>query len=155
MKFFTDNPTNLFLLTLALVSGGLLLFPVLQRRGAKLSPLQATQLINRGKPLVLDVRAADEFAAGHLRESRNIALPELETRIGELDKQKGKPVILVCQNGIRSAKAAALLTKAGFAEVSSLDGGIAAWRAGGLPLARPAEPEAKPVVQLSKKGRRA
>lgn len=133
MKFFLDN---IWLIGLALLSGGALLWPILQRRGVKVSVLQATQLINQGKGVIVDVREPAEFAAGHLRDAKNIPLKELPKRIGELDKFKSKPVITVCQSGMRSAKAAAQLKKAGFNEACSLDGGIAAWQAQGMPIAK-------------------
>ena len=133
MKFIVDN---IFLIGLALISGGALLLPSLQRRGSRLSLLQATQRINQGRTTILDVREPAEFAAGHMRDSKNIPLAELPNRIGELEKSKTKPVIVVCQTGTRSAKAEAQLKKAGFAEVSCLDGGIAAWQAQGLPVVK-------------------
>lgn len=133
MKFLIDN---IWLIALALVSGGALAWPNLQRRGDKVSLLQATQLINQGKAIVVDIREPADFATGHLREARNIPLKELDSRIGELDKFKSKTVIAVCQRGVTSAKAVAQLKKAGFNETVGLDGGIAAWQAQGLPLAK-------------------
>ncbi len=131
VKFFIDN---IFLIGTALLAGGALLWPSLQRRGSKVSLLQATQMINQGKTLLLDVRQAAEFAGGHLRDSRNISLAELPKKVSELDKFKAKPVIVICESGVRSSKATSILKNAGFAEVFSLDGGVAAWQAQGLPL---------------------
>ncbi|WP_292937293.1 rhodanese-like domain-containing protein [Noviherbaspirillum sp.] len=133
MKFFLDN---IWLIGIALISGGALLWPNLQRRGSRVSLLQATQLINQGKAVIVDVREPAEFGAGHLRDAKNIPLKELSNRIGELDKFKSKSVIVVCQSGTRSAKAVAELKKAGFAEAFSLDGGVAGWQAQGLPIAK-------------------
>ena len=136
MKFFVDNIYNVLLLIAVIVSGAALLIPNLLRRGEKVSTLQATQLINQGKTIVLDVRDTAEFAAGHLREARNIPLKELPNRMGELDKLKTRTVIVVCSSGMQSARATGLLSKAGFASVVSLAGGITAWRSQGLPVAR-------------------
>lgn len=133
MKFLIDN---IWLIALVLVSGGALLWPSLQRRGAKVTQLQATQLINQGKAVIIDVRAPAEFADGHLRDARNIPFKDLANRMGELDKFKGKTVIAVCQAGVTSAKAAAQFKKAGFEQAVSLDGGLAAWQAQGLPIAK-------------------
>jgi rhodanese-related sulfurtransferase len=133
VKFFIDN---IWLIALVLVSGGALLWPNLQRRGDKVSILQATQLINQGKTVILDVREPEAFAAGHLRDAKNIPLKELPNRLGELDKFKSKAVIAVCQAGVQSAKAAAQLKKAGFNEAFSLNGGVAAWQAQGLPTTK-------------------
>ncbi len=131
MKFIIDN---IWIIALALVSGGALLLPVLQRRGAKLSQLQATQLMNQGKTLILDVRSAEEFGSGHLLNAKHIPLGELGSRMKEIEKSKNSTVIAVCDHGIRSSSAATLLTKSGFAQAFSLDGGISAWKSQGLPL---------------------
>jgi rhodanese-related sulfurtransferase len=133
VKFILDN---IFLLGMLLISGGALLLPALQRRGAKVSVLQATQMINQNKPLVLDVRETTEFTAGHLRDSKNIPLAALPAKLAELEKFKSKPVVVLCQNGVRSAKAASLLKAAGFNEAFSLDGGLAAWQAQGMPTTK-------------------
>lgn len=133
MKFIIDN---IFLFGLVVVSGAALLWPILQRRGARISLLQATQLINQGKTLILDVRDGAEYAAAHVRDSRNIPQNELSKRVAELEKFKAKAVIVVCASGLRSAKATAQLKRAGFNEVYSLDGGLAAWQAQGLPTVK-------------------
>jgi rhodanese-related sulfurtransferase len=133
VEFFQEN---MWLFGLVLLSGGALLWPHLQRGGSKVSPLQATQLINRGKTLILDVREPAEFTAGHLREAKNIPLKELPKRLGELEKFKSKAVVVICQSGIQSSKATAQLKNAGFNEVYSLGGGIAGWLAQGLPTVK-------------------
>ena len=133
MKFLIDN---IWLIAMALLSGGALAWPSLrQSGGSRLSLLQATQLINQNKAVIVDVRKPEEYAAGHLRDARNVPLQELSNRTGELDKFKGKTLIMVCQSGATAAKAAGLLKKAGF-EAASLEGGIAAWQAQGLPLTK-------------------
>lgn len=131
MKFIIDN---IWLILLALVSGGALLWPSLNRGKHALSTLQATQLLNQGKTVVLDVRTPEEFAKGHLRAALNIPLQELDSRLGELDK--GRAVLVMCASGVRSAKGAAQLRRAGFADVHSLDGGFAAWQTQGLPTTK-------------------
>ncbi len=133
MKFILDW-NNLILIAMAVVSGIALLLPVLQRRGARVSQIQATQMMNQGKTLVLDVRSAEEFASGHLPKAKNIPLPELAQRIAELEKSRNNVVITVCKSGVRSASAASVLTKAGFAQVFSLEGGTDSWREQGLPI---------------------
>lgn len=133
MKFLIDN---IWLIGIALISGGALLWPNLQRRGGKVTTLQATQMINQGKAVIVDVREPAAFASGHLRDAKNIPLKELSNRVSELDKAKSKAVIAVCQSGAQSARAAAQLKKAGFNEAVSLDGGVAAWQAQGLPIAK-------------------
>jgi predicted sulfurtransferase len=85
VKFLIDN---IWLIALALVSGGALLLPTLQRGGARVSLLQATQMLNQGKSVVLDIRDQADFAAGHIRDARHIPLKELKSRISELEKFK-------------------------------------------------------------------
>lgn len=133
MKFIIDH---IFTVALVLISGGFLLLPALQPRGKRASALQVTQIINRGKSTVVDVRTPEEFAAGHLRDAKNIPLADLGTRIGELEKSKGRSVVVVCQTGARSDKAVRQLAAAGFDDVVSLDGGLTAWQAAGLPVAK-------------------
>nr|WP_315468550.1 rhodanese-like domain-containing protein [uncultured Undibacterium sp.] len=133
MNFISDN---LLLLSIAIISGGALLLPSLQRRGARVSQLQATQYMNQGKTLVLDVRSAEEFATGRLPNSKNIPLKELESRIKEIEKSKANVVITVCASGVRSSSAVSILNKAGFEKTFSLDGGVAAWQSQGLPTVK-------------------
>jgi rhodanese-related sulfurtransferase len=133
VNFILDN---LFLVGLVVLSGGALLLPALLPKGKRASSLEVTQLINRGKTVILDVRETAEFAAGHLRDAKHIPLGELASRIGELDKQKAKSIIIVCQTGARADKAARILAAGGFEDVVTLDGGQAAWVAGGLPTTK-------------------
>jgi len=133
LKFVSDN---IFLVAVALVSGAMLIWPAVRRGagGASVSTLQATLLINQQNALVLDVREAAEYEKGHLLNARNIALGELEARAAEIEKYKAKPVIIVCETGNRSGRAAAALRRHGFEQVFTLGGGIGAWKQAGLPL---------------------
>ena len=127
---------NIFLVAVAIVSGIAFVVVSLRSGGGKnsLNTTQATLLINREDAQVVDVREPDEYAAGHLPESRNIPLGKLEERLGELDKFKDAPLILVCKTGARTVGACKRLEKLGFSRVHALDGGIDVWRAAGLPL---------------------
>ena len=131
MKFIIDH---IFLFAIVIISGGALLWPLLSLRGKRATVLEVTQLINRGKTIIVDVRSAEEFATGHLPDAKNIPLPELAKRLSELEKFKTRPIVVVCQKGSRSATAVGLLGKAGFAEATSLEGGIDEWKKQGLPL---------------------
>lgn len=131
MNFITDN---LFLIAIALFSGGALFLPSLVRRGARVSVLQATQHMNQSKTLILDVRSNAEFATGHLQNAKNIPLPELDARIKEVEKSKSNIIITVCESGIRSASALSILSKAGFDQAFSLEGGMSAWKTQGMPV---------------------
>jgi rhodanese-related sulfurtransferase len=133
VKFIIDH---IFTVALVLISGGALLWPALQPRGKRASALQVTQLLNRGKTTIIDVRTPQEFAVGHLRDAKNIPLADLAARIGELEKSKSRAVVVVCQSGARADKAVRQLAAAGFNDVVSLDGGLTAWQAAGLPVAK-------------------
>jgi rhodanese-related sulfurtransferase len=82
--------------------------------------------------LLVDVRTAQEFAAGHIAGAVNIDVQTLPARIRELPTDR--PVILYCRSGKRSATAAQILRRAGYNNVRDL-GGILEWSAQGLPLA--------------------
>ena len=133
MKFILDH---ILIVAIVVLSGGALLWPLLQPRGKRSSSLEVTQMINRGKSLILDIRDGADFAKGHLRDAKNIPLADLATRMAELDKFKSKTVIVVCQTGVRADKAVRQLTAAGFTDVTSLDGGLTAWQAAGLPTTK-------------------
>ena len=126
---------------MALGSGGALIAMSMRRPGGRggVTPTQATLLINREDAQVIDVRGSDEYVSGHLPDSRNIPLEQLEARAGELEKFKDTPVILVCQTGARSSGACKQLEKLGFTKVNNLDSGIAGWRSAGLPLKKGAK----------------
>jgi rhodanese-related sulfurtransferase len=132
MEFINQN---ILLISLVVVSGLGLLWPLLA--GAKpneLSPVLATQLINREDAQIIDVRDAAEFAAGHLPNARNIPLDKLAERVGEIEKFKEQAILVCCTAGMRSAKGCAELGKLGFAKVNSLAGGVDAWVAAGYPI---------------------
>jgi rhodanese-related sulfurtransferase len=83
---------------------------------------------------MVDVREPAEFNAGHAPNAKNIPLAQLDKRIGELDKFKSRPLVVVCQTGGKSHAATAALRKAGFAEVVVLAGGIGAWQQASMPV---------------------
>jgi len=127
---------NILLFVMALISGAMLLWPLLQKRGSKVSILQATQLFNQGKTLFLDVREEDEFAKGHVREAKNVPLKQLADKVGDLAKFKAKTVVVMCATGVQSSKAAAQLKAAGFETVHIMEGGVTAWQTQGMPVVK-------------------
>jgi rhodanese-related sulfurtransferase len=132
VKFILDN---WMLVSVALASGGLLLWPML--KGATeggLTSAAAVQLINREKAVVIDVCEADEFAAGHVGGAKHIALNQLEERLPTVVKNKTLPLILVCQSGARSGRAVAIAKKLGYEKAQSLAGGLGAWKSANLPI---------------------
>ena len=135
MKFIIDN--WLLILT-ALVSGGMLAWPALTRKGTDgVSTHQAVMLINREKAVVLDVCDPGEFAAGHALGAKNVPLANLQAS-NALPKNKSLPVVVVCQNGARASKAVAILRKLGYERATALNGGMSAWREAHLPVEKAA-----------------
>ncbi|MCC6609582.1 MAG: rhodanese-like domain-containing protein [Burkholderiales bacterium] len=132
MKFVIDN---ILLVVTALVSGGLLLWPMVRRGtgGPWVTATQAVQLINKEDALVLDIREAPEYSAAHILNARNIPLKDLAARAKEIEKFKQKPVIVACDSGSRSGAAVTVLKQQGFANVHNLSGGLGAWQQAGLP----------------------
>lgn len=123
------------LIAIAVASGSLLLWPVLQGAAmAGLDPAGAVQLINREKGVVIDVCEPAEFAAGHVGGAKNIPLGDLESKLAGAVKNKALPLILVCQSGARAARAVAIAKKLGYEQAQSLGGGLASWRAANLPV---------------------
>jgi rhodanese-related sulfurtransferase len=87
--------------------------------------------VAEGGATVIDVREADEYAAGHVPGARLLPLPQLAARARELDT--AAPVYVVCQSGNRSKVAVDLLTSLGF-DATNVAGGTAAWRQAGKPV---------------------
>jgi rhodanese-related sulfurtransferase len=120
---------------MALVSGALLLWPVLQRgrQGGAISANEAVRLINREKAVVIDVCEPAEYAAGHVAGSRNVPLSKLDGA-NNLPSNKALPLVVVCATGARATRAVAQLRKAGHANAQALAGGLRAWREANLPV---------------------
>ncbi|MGL4544673.1 MAG: rhodanese-like domain-containing protein [Plesiomonas sp.] len=98
---------------------------------------RATQLLNRENAVAVDIRSPDDYRKGHIVDSINM-LPSAikDNNLGELEKHKAQPVIVVCATGMTARSAAENLHKLGFTQVSVLSEGISGWSAAHLPLAR-------------------
>jgi len=130
---------NIFLVGVCVASGAMLLWPLITRAvsgGGDVSALEAVQLINRRDAIVLDVRDAADYAAGHIANARHIPAAEIAKRADELSKFRERPILVSCQSGTRAAGAASQLRKLGFKEVFPLKGGVLGWQQASLPLER-------------------
>jgi rhodanese-related sulfurtransferase len=96
-------------------------------------PTDAVRLMNSGA-LVIDVRAADAFALGHIIDARHIPQAELAAQADGLKKYREKPVIVCCDSGATSGASAAILKGLGFTKAVNLRGGLSAWKQDNLPL---------------------
>jgi rhodanese-related sulfurtransferase len=81
---------------------------------------------------ILDVRTPEEWNEFHVPGSTLIPITELPNRVAEVPKDK--EVVVVCRSGNRSATGRDLLLKAGYPQVTSLAGGLTAWRSAGKPV---------------------
>jgi len=130
---------NWMLIVVFLASGGMLVWPVVQRRLSPVKELgthELTRLMNDRNPVLLDVRETKEVEGGKLPNALHVPLSQLTARSADLSSMTSRPVVAYCARGTRSAAAARSLSKLGFKEIYSLRGGIAAWRAAGLPVAK-------------------
>ncbi|MEN2767993.1 rhodanese-like domain-containing protein [Ornithinibacillus xuwenensis] len=73
----------------------------------------------------IDVRTPGEYKANHRKPFKNIPLSNLASKVGNLEKEK--EIVVICQSGMRSAKAAKMLKKQGFQKISNVRGGMSAW----------------------------
>jgi rhodanese-related sulfurtransferase len=84
--------------------------------------------------VLIDVRETEEWTTGHAASALHISRGVLEGRIEAAVPDKDKRIILYCAGGARSALAAESLQRMGYLNVYSLDGGMAACKAAGLPM---------------------
>jgi len=87
----------------------------------------AAQLIRDKKAVVFDVRTSAEYAAGRIPKAAHVPLRQLPHKLDDLKKYKGRPIVVSCRTGSRSASACAYLAENGFEEVYNLKGGLRAW----------------------------
>jgi rhodanese-related sulfurtransferase len=102
---------------------------------SSIAPADAVRLVNSGA-LVVDLRDAKDFEAGHIIEARHVPAAEVATRADSLKKYKDKPVLVYCDNGMASSAGTRALQAQGFAKVVALRGGLQAWRQDNLPLVK-------------------
>lgn len=102
----------------------------------QLTPQQATMLINRQEPMIVDVRDINHYMTSHIANALNIPFVDLPQGHGRLEQHKDKPILLVCAQGNQALQAAAILKKQGYQQINILKGGMQAWQSEGLPLAK-------------------
>lgn len=105
------------------------------KSGASLSVHGVTQLLNREEAVLLDVRDQAEFKEGHIVDAINIPHSSVAGRINELDKYKGKVIIIADKLGQHSGAAGRLLGDAGF-DIRRLQGGMSEWSSQSLPVVK-------------------
>jgi rhodanese-related sulfurtransferase len=132
-------PTHLTEALRTNMTGGKTVAQLLAEAAAKVPFMSLSELnlrvANSGTSLVvLDVREKDAFEAGHVPGARHLPRGQLELRINEVLPDPTTRVVTICEFGKISTLAAATLRDLGFLRAAALDGGMKAWRDGGLPI---------------------
>ncbi|ABM38136.1 rhodanese-like domain-containing protein [Polaromonas naphthalenivorans] len=110
-------------------------------RVQEISIADAEQAIGEAD-LLLDVREADEYAAGHLSGAVHISRGMLEFKLSSNPalQPRDLKIVLYCKTSGRAALSAAALHEMGYLNVQSLAGGFDAWVAAGKPVVKPQPP---------------
>ncbi|HEY7928987.1 MAG TPA: rhodanese-like domain-containing protein [Steroidobacteraceae bacterium] len=135
LEYTSHNPWPVALAAITFVA---VLFYELRLRThntASVLPQDAIRLMNQGAT-VLDLRAQQAYADGHINGARHFEVSQILEAPDSLKRYKERPLILYCDRGPVAAAAVRTLSRQGFTKVFTLRGGLAAWRAEKLPLAR-------------------
>lgn len=100
-------------------------------------PLDVKSFIEAKKPVVIDIRRPEEYAAGHLEAAAmqlDYYAPDFKEQLSRLDK--GASYLIYCRSGHRSGLALAIMKDLGFTDSHDIEGGITAWTAAGLPVVK-------------------
>ncbi|MBY0267360.1 MAG: sulfurtransferase [Burkholderiales bacterium] len=98
-----------------------------RKRIKEASPEEVKQLAAKGA-VVIDVRDAHEFAAGHIEGAINVSRGTLEMRISEIVPDKDASVVCYCSGGNRGALATDTLQQMGYKNAVSICGGLNAFQ---------------------------
>lgn len=115
--------------------------PAAEKAGCALplniAPQEAARFIETARPVVLDIRRPEEYAAGRLAAASlqlDYYAPDFKDQLGKLDKNAH--YLIYCRSGHRSGLTLAILRELGFSDVHDIAGGINAWTAAGLPTVK-------------------
>ena len=142
MDFFFEN---ILLISIAFISGGLLVWPLLTKNIGlkKLGTAEATTMLNRQNGILVDLREDDDLSGGVIPQAERIPSSILLKKREGFDKHKkkfqdkknqNKPIILIANKVSTVSVVGKLLKDNGFEEVFCLDGGIESWIEAGLPV---------------------
>ena len=108
------------------------LFSFLKKKYDTVSPAKAKEAQDAGAMLI-DVRESSEYRSGHAPGAKHISVQVIERRLGEIPKER--EIIVVCQSGMRSQRAAEILSRNGF-RVLNVSGGMIGWQRAGLKVVK-------------------
>lgn len=138
MNFFIDN---IFLILVAFVSGGMLLWPLVNKSSRQnlVGTLEATQLLNTRNGILVDLREDNQVTGGIIPQALRLPFSNFQDKISELKKKSKQhknpvPIILLTVTGAGASSVVKLLKKDGFPQIFVLDGGFEAWKHAGLPV---------------------
>ncbi len=106
-----------------------------RKGGATITHHQATRLLNSGAAVLVDLRDAKEFKAGHIIDAINIPYANLASKLDALEKHKSKQVIVVDKMGQHAGSAGKILRDKGF-QVVRMQGGMMEWTQQNLPVVK-------------------
>lgn len=124
---------NKILLLVGLAAGliaAVVFFSQRPMAAAEITVAEAAALRDSGA-FILDVRQPEEWAEYHIPDTTLIPLNELSSRISEIPRDQ--KIVVVCRSGNRSQAGRDILLDAGFTNVTSMAGGLTAWRSNGYP----------------------
>jgi rhodanese-related sulfurtransferase len=99
-----------------------------------ISPKELEEALHAGRCRLVDVREPVEYSEEHIEGTLLVPLGRLREEAAKLPKDL--PLVVCCRGGNRGRQAQAALSELEFQEVRNLEGGVLAWKAAGLPLAR-------------------
>lgn len=108
------------------------LFDFLKKKYETVSPAKAKEAQDAGA-LLIDVRESHEYRSGHAPGAKHISVQVIERRLGEIPKER--PILVMCQSGMRSQRAAEILSRNGY-QVMNVSGGIVNWQRAGMKVVK-------------------
>ena len=128
MALFLEFLTQQWILVAALLAVIIMLvLHEARKSGPSLTPQQAINLINAQQGVFLDLRDAADYKQGHIVDALHIPAGKLADRMAELEKYRGKPIVLVCKMGQQSGAAGKQLKAQKFEQVYKMSGGMMEW----------------------------
>ena len=104
----------------------------LRKKGKEVSPQEVVNLINNENAVVFDLRAKENYLKSHIIDAISITQDDFDKN-NKMDRHKNKTIILVCEQGVKSAALALKLRTQGFVNPVVLSGGMTAWQSAQLP----------------------
>ena len=101
--------------------------------GKPIACSQLVSLMNADEAVLVDVRAANDFQAGHVHGAINIPHTKIATRLSEIEKHREKVVVLTDQMGQHAGGVGKEMTKKGYT-VRRLSGGMSEWQQQNMPV---------------------